>query len=204
MTLPNLTATSTGGYNPAYGGIPAKTPAPTSIYNQVGNVLPSLPGLTTTAGNVVGSELKGELSPDTSNYIQQLSAQYGVGMGMPGMQPGSFNASNMVRSLGLASEQLSQQGLGHYNQLLSTLGSEQVSPELQTNIAQYNNALGAAPNPQAAAQQQIKTMEDLYQWQLQHTPQGGTQGADINQIIAGLGPGTTQSGPGVYHTPYMG
>lgn len=204
-TLPNLSATGTtgpSGYSAAYGGIPAKTPLPSSIYTQVGNVLPSLPNLTSTAGNVIGSELKGELSPGTQNYISQLAAQYNVGGGMAGGNlPGSFGASNLVRSLGLASEDLSQAGLGHYNALLSTLGSQQLSPELQASIAAQNNMLAAAPNPQATTEAQLNTMKDLYLWQLQHTPQGGTGEFDVNKFVSNLGPGTTQSGPGVYHTP---
>ena len=204
-TLPSL-RTGTGGYNPAYGGVPAAIGLPSSLYQQAGTAVPALPSLTKTATDVIGSELHGKVSPGTQQYIQQMAAQYGVGAGMPGLQPGSFNVNNLVRSLGLTSEQLTQQGLGHLNTLQSTVGAQQLDPGLQAEIASRNANLAAAPNPEAAARAQIDTLKELAQWEKRLSTPSGATGEFYSpwmqsSLISALGPGTKQIAPGTFSTP---
>ena len=155
----------TSGGHTAYGTVPNPIAMPSSTYQQASQAMPGLPGLTQQTGNVIGSQLSGNVSPGTADYLQQLSAQWGVGAGMPGMGAGSMGASNLVQSLGLTSEQLSQQGVQNFNSTLGTLAPTQLSPETQVGVNTYNTQLAAAPDPQLAAQQQIANQENLYQWE---------------------------------------
>ena len=145
---------------------------PLSTYQQAAQAMPGLPGLTKSAGDVVQSQLSGEVSPGTADYLQQLSAQWGVGAGMPGMGAGSVGASGLVRSLGLTSEDLANKGVGNFNNLLGTVAGTQLSPETQANVNMYNTQLAAAPDPALAAQQQIASMKDLYSWEQNQQLQG--------------------------------
>lgn len=175
-TLPQLNPSFTLNPQPqvgggAFGRVPGAIGAPPSTYTQVGNVLPGLPNLTKTAGSVVGDELSGKLSQGTVNFLQDKAAQFGVTMGLPGMGGGGFASNQFLRNLGLTSEQLSQQGLQSYNQLLPTLASTQLQPGLEFEIAQQNALNAAAPDPRAATQEQLKLMQELYQ---QENPASGT------------------------------
>jgi len=192
---------------------------PSSTYQQAAQAMPGLPNLTTQTGNVVQSELAGQVSAGTSDYLQQLSAQWGVGAGMSGMGSGSVGASNLVRSLGLTSEKLSQQGVQDYNSTLGTLASTQLSPELQAQVNEYNTQLAAAPDPELAAKQQIATQKDLYSWegnqQLQNTedlydyekPRTATASTKTDSKSAwmqSLDTGTKKVGSNMWETPYTG
>jgi hypothetical protein len=137
-----------------YGSVPGAIGLPPSTYSQVGGVLPNLPGLTATAGNVVGSDLAGQLPGGTIGQIQDAAAVFGVGSGMPGS---GLQANRGAETLGLSAWQLQQQGLQNYQSLIPTIGSTLLSPDLISNIAMQNAVYGAAPDPQAAA----STLEEL-------------------------------------------
>ena len=162
---------------------------PLSTYQQAAQAMPGLPGLTKSAGDVVQSQLSGEVSPGTADYLQQLSAQWGVGAGMPGMGAGSVGASGLVRSLGLTSEDLANKGVGNFNNLLGTVAGTQLSPETQANVNMYNTQLAAAPDPALAAQQQIASTKDLYSWEQNQQLQGTKDLYDLQSQFAG--PGST-------------
>jgi hypothetical protein len=118
----------------------------------------------------VQSLLQGEVSPDTENYISRLIAAKGVSTGVEGTP---FNTADLVRSLGLTSEQLMTSGLGAYNSLLNSIGSLQEQPGLMAEIGQSNAQLAAAPDPQQAVEQLIRTMQNEFGLGMDN-PAGGT------------------------------
>jgi hypothetical protein len=66
-----------------------------------------------------------------------------------------------VKSLGLTSEAQTQQGVGDYLNFLGGVGASQVTPELQSSIAQQNSVDAAAPNPAAAAATQLQLYQQM-------------------------------------------
>jgi hypothetical protein len=149
-TLPNYNVNPTPtNYSPIYGGVPGATAAPPSTYTQAAGVLPELPSLTAGAGNVVSSNLAGKLSPETLNAIKNSAAAWGVSSGMP---LSGLSANKALSTVGLSTEQLQNTGLGQFDQLLTGLGSQQLSPSLLTDLSSYNAMLGAAPDPTVANQ----------------------------------------------------
>ena len=190
-SLPNFsTMTGTSGHGP-YGSVPSAISMPRSVYSQVGDVAPGLPKLTNTTTGVIQSELEGKLSPGTQQFLQTKAAEFGVGMGMPGMGKGTFNASNLVRSLGLTSEQLSQQGVHDFGSFLGTVAPTQLSPELQTEINTQNALFAAAPDPEAAANKQLEIMKQMY-----HMAQGPAYGTGDYYPWATIRPSVTTHIPG--------
>jgi hypothetical protein len=187
-TLPNLNPTPRTGSG-AYGAVPGAISAPSSSYAQVGNVLPALPNLTQSAGDVVGAQLEGQLSPGTVSFLQDKAAQFGIQMGMPGMQGGGFASNQFLRNLGMSSEAQSQQGVQNFNQMLPTLASTQIDPSLQYEISNQNAINAAAPDPRMAAQEQLRLMQEMYQMENPSTQISGN-------ILAGAGgtmlPGTSK------------
>lgn len=162
-TLPNFrTMTGTAGGGNPYGTVPSQVAMPRSVYSQIGDIAPALPKLTDTTTGVIQSELEGKLSPGTQNFLQQKAAEFGVGMGMPGMAPGSFNASNLVHSLGLTSEALSQQGVHDFGSFLGEVGQTQLNPQLEYEQALQNSIFAAAPDPAAAANKQLEILKEMY------------------------------------------
>jgi hypothetical protein len=132
----------------AYGAVPGPIGLPPSTYSQVGDVLPSLDQLTSQAGNVVGSQLAGQVPSGTIGQIQDAAAAFGVGSGMPGS---GLSANLGAETLGLDAMKLQQQGLQNYQSLIPSIGSTMLSPNLVSGIAQQNALLGAAPDPGQAA-----------------------------------------------------
>lgn len=143
----NLNPASQSGSG-AYGSVPGALGLPPSTYSQVGSVLPSLPTLTDKAGQVVGSELAGELPSGTIGATQDAAAAFGVGAGMPGS---GVQANMGAESLGLSALQLQQMGLQNFQSLIPTIGSTMLSPDLINSIAGQNALYGAAPDPASAA-----------------------------------------------------
>jgi len=187
-TLPRLTNPGFS-YNPppgvgagAFGRTPGAVGPPPSTYAQVGNVAPALPQLTKSATDVVGSELSGQLSPGTINFLQDTAARFGISAGMPGMGAGGFGSNQFLRNLGMTSEGLSQRGVQDYQGILGTLASTQLQPGLEYEIASQNAINAAAPDPRQAAQEQLKLMQQYYNLEnpatgtitTTHTPVGPT------------------------------
>ena len=153
----------------AYGSVPNPTPMPESTWQEAMAADPNLAGLNTSSDSVIQGQLAGQLSPQTTNAIRDSAASFGVASGMPGSQ---FQGFNGLRQLGLSVEGMQQQGLGNYLNALKSTGSMQLDPSLVTGISQYNNALAAAPDPAAAAEQNF----NLEEWMRQQNrgPAGGT------------------------------
>src|SRR5215475_795596 len=151
----SATAAPTGGQG-AFGAVPGQIGLPPSLYSQALGAVPGLNQNAQKASSDVQSLLQGEVSPDTQDYISRLIAAKGVTTGVAGTE---FNQADLVKSLGLTSEQLQLSGLGAYNQLLTSVGQLQESPELMANIAERNAMMAAAPDPTAAHDQLLRDLE---------------------------------------------
>lgn len=162
VPAPNSTAatsftnnpTSTSGTNP-FGYIPGPT----------GNPIGNAGDLNTEAGNDLASKLGGTISPGTMNALKDASAEWGVSSGLG---PGSGLGTNgLFSNIAGFSENQEQQGLQDYNQI--------TGPGFQTNLAENNANLSAAPDPTQAANY-AKQLYDEYLQQIQRgkSPAGGT------------------------------
>jgi hypothetical protein len=151
----NLSPLPTGGQG-AYGKVPGQIGAPPSIYDQLSNVYPNIQGLTSGAGAAIGNQLAGQLSPETQSNIGNYAAARGLSMGQPNSPLANMIGMNIT---GTTSEALQQQGIGNYQNFLTGLGSTQSNPAMLAEIAQYNAMLGAAPDPEAAANQQLSLLD---------------------------------------------
>lgn len=144
-----LNPTPTSGQGP-YGAVPGQLGLPNPAAD-LASVYPNLSGTNEQVSNDILRQLRGELSPATIANIQDSAASFGVSSGMPG----SGLATNRgLRDIGLATEQVQQQGLQNYQSLIPTVsGTQTVAPALQSEIALQNAVNAAAPDPQAAAEQ---------------------------------------------------
>lgn len=142
-----LNPTPTAGTN-AFGMVPGA----------VDNPIPNAPQLNQTAGADIMAQLGGQLSPGTINALQNASASFGVGSGMPG-SPLSWNS--LYGNIAGAAEKQQQQGLANYNQI--------TGPAFQTNLASQNALNAAAPDPTQAA----SYAEKLYNQYLAKMSGGG-------------------------------
>jgi hypothetical protein len=168
-----LNPTPQGGQG-AFGAVPGQLGLPTSIYDQLKSNVPNYGALTSSATGDIGSELAGRLSPGTTNLLQDKAAAMGINLGQPGGQPGNtITNQNFLNSLGLTSEGLAHQGVTDYNTFTGTAGSQQLAPELQSEIALQNAVDAAAPNP-ASAQSYAQSLFDKYLKE-QSNPAGGTK-----------------------------
>lgn len=195
------------GFNPspqpgqgAYGKVPGPTGLPPSLYQQALAQVPGLGQNAATASNATQSLLTGQVSPDTESYIDRLIAAKGVSSGVPGSP---FNTADLVKSLGLTSEQLVTSGLQAFDNLLNTVGGLQLNPALEAEISQSNAQLGAAPDPQAAANRELQTLTDFYN-RFSAGPSGGTGGFGQTNLLGPRPQLPTYSGPqytGGFNTP---
>jgi hypothetical protein len=147
----------------AFGAVPGDLSNPNSTYQQL-SAIPGFSGLSSSAIGDTQSQLNGSLSPQTQNLLQNKAASLGVSMGQAGGQGATgntFTTQNLLDNLGITSEQLQNQGLSNFNQLSSTTGNQQLSPELQSSIQEQNAVNAATPNP-AAAQSEALSLYQQY------------------------------------------
>jgi hypothetical protein len=163
----NVSPTPTAGTN-AFGLVPGQTALPPSIWDELNQNVPNYGALTSSATGDISSMLGGQISPTTQSNIWNSAAARGVSLG----QPDSPISDEIGLGLtGQTSEGLQQQGVGDYNTLTGTLGSEQQNPALMADISQSNANLAAAPSPEAAA----NYAQSLYQQYMQMmNPAGGS------------------------------
>lgn len=141
------------------------------IPGQTNNPIPNAPALNTTAGNDILSKLSGTLSPGTVNALDNASAEFGITSGL-GVGSG-IGANQLYGNIANASENQQQQGLSDYNQI--------TGPSFQTNLAQNNANLAAAPDPsQAASYAQQLYDQYLRQMNQNRSPAGGTGGSSTS------------------------
>lgn len=190
-------APSAQGGQGAYGKVPGDVAVPPSLWQQTESAVPGLGGLTTQASQNILNELKGQLSPETIQMIQDHAASFGVGTGMPGS---GFAINTGLRSLGLTAEQLQQQGLQNYLSTIQGVGGLQQNPALMAQIATQNAVWNAAPDPQAAAQalenQYLRNLQSSYNLAQRYIPGGSTAGRGA--IPLGPAPGPA-GGTGAYN-----
>jgi hypothetical protein len=191
------------------GAVPGPIDLP-NPYQDVARHLPSLGPLNNAAGSDVLSQLHGQLSPETLARIQDASASFGISSGMPGS---GLQRNRTARDLGLATEDLQNQGLKNYGNLLGTVSKTQtIDPGLEADIASRNATFAAAPNPAAATSH----AEDLFNSYLNSMGRGnqpwygnrfgggatlaGGGGGGFSNSFGGLGsrPGGDTGGGGFY------
>jgi hypothetical protein len=190
----------------AFGAVPGQIGVPPSTYTQTTNAIPSLGPAGNAAGTAIQNQIAGKLSPATLAALRDAAATYGVSTGVPGSQ---FQNYDWLQSLGLNTENQVNTGIGNYNKTLTTVAGTQTDPNLAASIADRNATYAAAPDPAAAASY-AQGLFDKYLQSLK-TPAGGTSSAGStlpwymqgDNFGASLGPGTWQTGPGTYRTPYQ-
>jgi hypothetical protein len=163
-------------YNPspqggsgAYGSVPGPIQIPDNIYSQVNQAIPGLKPAGAASAGVINSELVGQVNPEVQNLLQNKSAAMGVAGGVPGSQ---FSGNNFTQSLGLNADQMQQQGVGDYLKFLTGVGSTQTDPNLAVGVATQNALDAAAPNPAAAAGQNLSLFDKYLN--AMKGPSGGT------------------------------
>lgn len=158
---------SVGEMNPnqraaIFGTAPAQIKAPPSIYDQLKENVPNYAGMQAGAQGNINSELSGNLSTGTQNFLRDKAAAMGISLGQPGGTAGNtITNQKLLQSLGLTSEGLAHEGVADYNQMSNTDASQQQNPELLSSIAEQNAVNAAAPNP-AAAQSYAQNLYDKY------------------------------------------
>lgn len=148
-----------GQGNGAYGLVPGPTGIPPSTFQQSVNAVPGLGGATSTQlTNNIMAELEGQINPQALKNMQDAAAAFGVGSGMPGSNatPGTLAFNANLRNIGLDTQAVQRQGGQDYLSTLAGVGQQQLSPALLAEISAHNAQLGAAPNPQVAAEQQLQ------------------------------------------------
>ena len=178
----NLAPAATGGQG-AYGSVPGATAAPPSTYQQASSVYSGLPGLTSAAGDVIGSELAGTISPSTNRNIWDAAAARGVNLGQPNSPLSNEIGLNLT---GTTTQGLQATGEANYLSFLSGLSNTQLSPSLLTDISQSNATLAAAPDPAAAAAEQQAQFDKYYQQSRSPAGYGAGQGYNLSPSYSGF------------------
>lgn len=186
-----LTGTSGGGRT-AYGQVPSSIPNPPNIFSQLSGMVPGFTGNLASAGNIIGNELSGNVSPGTLNALKTGSAQFGVASGMPGS---GLEQNQLFGNIAGFSEGQQQKGMQNLLSQISALGPTATNPNLAAEISARNADLASAPDPRMAADQAFKDWLRGFQYTASAgTPNmpwaaGGTLGPN-------RGYGTTHSGWG--------
>lgn len=150
----------------AYGQVPGPTqPASTapqvvpqaiqagqSVYNQLPNYNADLSQI----GSNITSETAGQIPADVAAQLAQQGAERGTAIGSPGSP--NANAA-LMRSLGLTSLNLTQQGQQNFQNILPSLPGANIAsnpgfyltPGQQYEAGLQNSVFAAAPDPGAAA-----------------------------------------------------
>lgn len=200
-------STSAGGGGNPFGTIPQPIAMPSSLWQQVVGAVPGAGNLAGPVANAIGTEVSGQLNSNTVKQLEDKAAAYGVNSGMPGMTPGSLALNNLMASMGMTSEGLTQRGIGDYSNFLGTLAGTMTNPATTADVGEWNSIVQSAPDPAAAAGYQLSLLNRYAQ--MMGGPAGGTGSFApttngpwwaSNPLLA-LGPGTTESGPNTYHTP---
>ncbi len=153
----------------AFGSVPGIIGLPPNLYEQVNKNIPGIAPAGGKSASVINSELAGQVSPEVQNMLQQKSAAMGFTAGVPGSD---FQKNNFTQSLGLNADQLQHQGVADYLSFLGGTGSTMTDPNLAVGVATQNSLNAAAPNPGAAATENMNEF-DKY---LKSLMGGGTGG----------------------------
>jgi hypothetical protein len=196
-------------YNPqqtfSYTGGPyGSQPAPVNLPNpsaDLSNLLPGLGGTNNQLSGVINSELSGTVSPDVLNQLQDKSAAFGVSVGQPAGGGGnSLSLENLLAGIGVNSQSQQQAGVSNYNQTVPTISSTQtLNPALQFEANTQNAVNAAAPNPTAAANQEMSLLQQ-YLKELENPSSGSGSPLDAtNQPPQGESFAAAGQNPGDIH-----
>lgn len=168
------TSTSTTGAprrgQGAYGLVPGDIAVPENVWSQLGRAVPNFGSLSKGASDIATSEQSGELSPQTLQALQRGAAEFGISSGMPGS---GITASQLLGNIAGFSENRQRQGLQDYESLTSLAAPLQTDPRLAADISERNALFDAAPDPQAAAQQQLQEWMNKFMLTRSGTGGGG-------------------------------
>jgi hypothetical protein len=123
-------------------------PVPPSRYQQATTTYSGLPHMTGVAGNVISSQMAGQLSPAQMAQLQDQNAQWGVQSGMP-MSGASQNRWDTSRVN--ATGALQNLGLQNFGNFQSGLEAGMNDPELLADISQWNDVVRNSPDPEMVA-----------------------------------------------------
>jgi hypothetical protein len=190
----NLSPGPRGGQG-AFGAVPGNVGLP-PVASQLGALFPQLPQANAQVSQNVMAGLRGELSPETIASIQDEAARFGVSSGVP---LSDFAGARGLRNLGLSVEGTQRQGLQDYlNAITGISRTQMVDPALQSQIAEYNARMNAAPDPAAAARETQRLYTENLQRQLDSMNMGGRGGGAVTYSggVGGIGTGGGGGSPG--------
>jgi hypothetical protein len=148
----SLNPTPTQGSGTTFGMVPGAIGAPPSVWQQEQQI-PGVSAATTAETGNINSELAGQLSPGTTENLEDSAAARGLSLGQGGNT--GLVDETLLKTLGLTQEELQQAGSTNLNSFLSTSGQQQQSPQLMAEIASSNATNAAAPNPTLWNEEQI-------------------------------------------------
>ena len=195
MPIPfNLTPPPTEGTGTAFGAVPGNLGLP-DPFGDLSKVAPGLGGVNQNLLTNLTSESLGQISPGTRNALQLAAAQRGVGAGMGPFS--GLSTNDLFGNIAGFSEGLQNRAAQQYASLIPTMsGTQTVTPALQTDIANRNATMAAAPNPTAAASYARQLFDDYAR--MVRGPGGGTGPANnpFNDPFFNAPPVRSSSGAG--------
>jgi hypothetical protein len=142
--------------------VPQSIGIPPNLFTQLNQNVPGFGANSTGAGNVIGAQLSGDVSPMTLNALKTGAAQFGVGSGL-GFGSG-LETNQLFGNIAGFSEGQQQKGVQNYLGEVGALGRTMTDPSLAAEISARNADLAAAPDPKLAAQQQFNDWLRGYQY----------------------------------------
>lgn len=180
----------------AYGAVPGALGIPASRFDQVSGVLN-----TRAASPLISENLLRDLGGDIDiESLQNEAARFGVATGMPMTGGGTGPSFTGVRGLNRTEQELRnirRQGLSDYLQAIQGVGALQTDPNLASQIATQNAVWASAPNPQAAAEEQMR----LWQKQFDALSRGAGAGSGRSLNWAQMGPNSAGIAAGAGGAP---
>lgn len=143
----------------AYGAVPGAIGIPPDYWTQMQSIYPVTPQAQ-QASRIIGSQMAGELSPEEIATYQRLGAQFGAGITGG---PTQFSGRQGLLSVGRKVSDVQQQGILNYEAMLKALSGTLTPQELAAQIANRNATMAAAPDPQQAAEQQMRDWMEKFQ-----------------------------------------
>lgn len=167
----------------AFGSIPSLSSSggiSDQIQSILGKVVPGFSNLIGGASDYTKNLLSGQLSPQTTNAIQNGAATWGQQSGMPGLNPNTIGANGGLKTLGLTSLGQQQQGFGNVLDLLKGV-SGTVAPTFGQAQDQSNtaNEYAAAPDPAS----NIKALISQYQNAMNPAAGRGNPNTPVNNSV---------------------
>lgn len=135
-----------------FGTVPQPTAIPANVFQELSGAVPNFTANLGGAGQVIQSQLAGNVSPGTMNALKTASAQFGVASGMPGS---GLQENQLFGNIAGFSEGQQQKGFQNLLAQIGALGPTQTNPNLAAEISAHNADLAAAPDPRMAAEEQF-------------------------------------------------